>query len=117
MGNERTQVVFWSGCVLVPGLGVEGGFDCGYDSGVVRKDLGGEANCDFAVAVDEELFEVPEDAGFGVGGGAVLLEEAVEVFTEGFATGAGGLGFSGDEGLVEGVGIGAGDGDLGEHGE
>src|SRR6202041_1546874 len=86
------------------GLGVEAGFDGGYDGGVVRKDFGGEAGGDFSVAVDEELFEVPEDAGFGVGGGAVLLEEAVEVFAEGLAAGAGGLGLGGDEGLVEGMG-------------
>ncbi len=47
----------------------------------------------------------------------LLVEEAVEVLAEGVAGGADGLGLGGDEGLVEGVGVGAGDGDLGEHGE
>ena len=45
------------------------------------------------------------------------LEKAVEVFTEGFAARAGGLWLGSDEGLVEGVGVVACDGDLGEHGE
>ncbi len=53
--------------------GVEGGFDGGDDGGVVGDDFGGEAGDYVAVAVDEELFEVPEDAGLGVGGGAVVL--------------------------------------------
>src|ERR1700761_1032922 len=99
------------------GLGFEAGFDGGYDGGGVRENFRGEAGGDLAGAVDEEFFEVPEDAWFGVGGGAVLLEEAVEVFTEGFATGAGGLGFGSDERLVERVGVGASDGDLREHRE
>ena len=47
----------------------------------------------------------------------VAVEEAVEVFAEAVAGGADGFGLCGDEGFVEGVGVGAGDGDLREHGE
>src|SRR5277367_1417829 len=97
--------------------GFESGFDGGDDGGVVWQDLGREAGRYFAVAVDEELFKVPKDAGFGVGGGTVLLEEAVEFFAEGLAAGAGGFGFGGDEGLVERVSVGADDGNLREHRE
>ena len=44
-------------------------------------------------------------------------EEAIEVFAEGCAGFADGFGLGVDEGLVERMGIGAGDGDLLEHGE
>jgi amino acid transporter len=47
----------------------------------------------------------------------LVFKEAVEAFAEGFAGWADGFGLCGDEGLVEGVGVGAGDGDLGEQGE
>ncbi len=46
-----------------------------------------------------------------------VAEEAVEVFAEGGAGFADGFGLGVDEGLVEGMGVGAGDGDLREHGE
>ena len=67
-------------------LGFEIGFDGGDDSRVVGDDFGGEAGGYVAVAVNEELFEVPEDAGFGIGGCAVViaLEEVVEIFAERF---------------------------------
>jgi len=97
--------------------GFEGGLDGGDDGGVVGRDLGREAVDDVAVAVDEELLEVPEDAGLGIRGCAALLEVAVEIFAEGFAAGAGGFGFGGDEGRVEGMGVGAGDGDLRKQGK
>src|SRR5580704_15283356 len=94
---------------------IQGGFDGGDDGGVFGGDFGGEAGYYVAVAVDEELFEVPEDAGFGVRGSAVVLamEEAVEALTEGFAGGANGFGLGGDEGFVEAVGFDTGDCDLG----
>jgi len=70
---------FDTACVR-DGTSGDGGFDCGNYGRVVGDDLGGEAGDDVAVAIDEELFEVPENAGLGVGRIAVvlLLEEAVE---------------------------------------
>ena len=62
-----------SGSLRPDESGLEGGFDGGDDGGVVGRDFRGEAGDYVAVAVDEELFEVPEDAGLGVGGGAVVL--------------------------------------------
>src|SRR5947209_8614161 len=99
--------------------GLEGGFDGGDDRGIVGEDFGGEARGYVAVAVDEELFEVPKDAGLRVGDGSIVLafEEAVEVFAEAVAGVADGFRLGGDEGPVESMGVGAGDGDLGEDGE
>ena len=100
-------------------LGGECGFDGGDYCGVIGGDFRGKAGDDVAVAAYEEFFEVPEDSGFGVGGGSVVDvgEEAVEVFAEVGAGFADGFGLGLDEGLVEGMGFGAGDGDLLEHGE
>src|SRR5260370_109529 len=87
----------------VTGLGVEGGCDGRYYGWVVGEHLGGEAGDYVAVAVDEELLEVPEDSGLGVGGGVVLaLEETVESFAEGGAGVSEGLWVGGDEGVVVG---------------
>ena len=68
-------------------LGVEVGLDGCDDGWVVGEDFGGEASGYVAVAVDEELFEVPEDSGLRIGSCAVVivLEEVVEIFAEGFA--------------------------------
>ena len=64
--------------------------DCGdwrRHGGVVGEDFGGEAGYDAAVAVDEELFEVPEDFGW-VGWGEILgLEVVGDVFAEGIPVG------------------------------
>src|SRR6201999_1034191 len=62
---------------------------------------------------------VPEDAGLGVGCSAVVvvLEEAVEIFAEAVAGWGDGFGLGGDEGLIERMSAGTGDGDFGEHGE
>ncbi len=63
---------------------------------------------DVAVAIDDELLEVPEDGGLGLGLDAV----AGELGAEGAGLVGGGLRLGGDELLVEGMGVGAGDGDL-----
>jgi hypothetical protein len=94
-------------------LGIEGGFYGVEDDGVVGGRIRGEAGDDFAVAVDDELFEVPHDFGLGVGLDAV----AGELLAELAGLLGGGDGFLGDELFVEGVGLGAGDDDLLEHGE
>ena len=62
----------------------EGGFDGGNDGGVIGDDFGGEAGDDVAAAVNEEFFEVPQDARLGVGGGAFVVggEVAGEVIAE-----------------------------------
>ncbi len=113
-GGIGTQAEMGFGAAPQCFSGVEGGFDGGDYGWVVGGNFGGEAGYYVAVAIDEELFEVPEDAGLRVGGGSVVLarEEAVEALAEGFAGGADGLGLGGDEGFVEIVGVGAGDGIL-----
>ncbi len=93
-------------------------FDGCDEAWVVGSDLGREAGYDGTIAAYEELLEVPEDAGLGVGGAAVFAaEEGVQLLAEALAAGTDGLGLGGDERLVERMGVGAGDGDLLEHGE
>jgi hypothetical protein len=95
---------------------LEGLFDGGDDLGVVGWGVGGEAGLDLAIAVDQEFFEVPEELGEGVGWGEAVLGGVVgEVFAPGAVGDVLGCGF--DEGGVEWVLGGAGDGDLGEEGE
>ncbi len=93
-------------------------FDGCDEAWVVGSDLGRDAGYDGTIAAYEELLEVPEDAGLGVGGAAVFAaEEGVQLLAEALAAGTDGLGLGGDERLVERMGVGAGDGDLLEHGE
>jgi hypothetical protein len=97
-------------------LVAEGLFDGGNDFGVVGWGVGGEAGEDVAVAADEELFEVPEELGEGVGRREAVFGRVVgEVFAPGAVGDVLGCGF--DEGGVERVLGGAGDRDLGEEGE
>ncbi len=97
-------------------LGGERGLDSGDDAWVVGFEVGCEASEDGAVLADEELLEVPEEFGVGVG-----RREAVSggVFGEALAPGsvADGVGSGGDELGVERVLVRAGDGDLGEERE
>jgi len=91
-------------------------FEGGDDLGVVGGGVGGEAGEDVAVAADEEFLEVPEEFGERVGWGKAV---GGGVGGELFAPGAVGdvLWCGGDEGGVEGVLVGANDGDFGEEGE
>jgi len=92
---------------------LKGGLDGFGDAGVSGEHVRGEARDDVAVAVDEELFEVPKDAGGGVGDGAGAGggEEAVELRAEARLVDLGcGLGVG--EEPVERVGPRAGDGDF-----
>ena len=112
--NEQQPIWLWYGCC--PWELVEGLFDGGDDLGVVGWGVGGEAGEDGAVAGDEEFLKVPKQLGEGVGWWKAVLACVVG---EVFAPGAVGdvLGCGGDEGGVERVLGGAGDGDLGEEGE
>jgi hypothetical protein len=97
-------------------LVAEGLFYGGDDFGVVGWGVGGEADEDLAVAAYEELFEVPEEFGEGVGRREAVLGGVVgEVFAPGAVRDVLGCGF--DEGGIERMFAGAGDGDLGEEGE
>ena len=95
----------------------ERGFDGGDDRRVVGHDLGREARNHLALPVDEELLEVPQNSRLGIRRRAALAQETRQLRPERLARRARGLGLGGDQGLVEQVDRGAGDGDLGEHGE
>ena len=97
-------------------LVAEGLFYGGDDFGVVGWGVGGETGEDVAVAADEEFLEVPEELGEGVRWReAVLCGVVGEVFAPGAVGDVLGCGF--DEGRIERVLGGAGDGDLGEERE
>ena len=102
--------------VTLAGVLAEGLLDGGGDLGVVGRGVGSEAVEDVAVAADEELLEVPEQLGELVGWGkAVGGSVASEVFAPQSMEDVAGGGL--DEGGVEGMLAGAGDGDLGEEGK
>ena len=91
-------------------------FDGGDDAWVVRGHVRGEAGARFAIFTDDELFEVPKNAGKGSGtGSSVLGGVAFEVFAHVAEDDV--LGDVGRKFGVEGVLVGACNGDLREERE
>jgi hypothetical protein len=94
----------------------EGLFQGGDDLGIVWWGVRGEAGENFAVAADEEFFEIPEEFRERVRGREAIFGGVInQIFAPGTVGNV--LGCSVNEGGVKRVLIGAGDGNFGEEGE
>jgi len=92
----------------------EGLFDGGDDAWIAGRHIWGKTGQNSAIAADEEFFKVPEDAGWGVGGGEILRLQVTRDAVAEAGVVDDGIGCSGGELAVERVNFRPLDGDFGE---